>query len=97
MVNLLNQGQFLVLSVHFSCHYICIYYILIAECQGKDVKECCEKPTKYTHCALLDIDSVYFSRDPRNSSRLWTQDFMMNIEYLVISNGIYILFETCLP
>ena len=53
-----------------------------------------EKPTQY---ALLDVDSVHFSRAPRNSSRLWTQDFMMNIESLVIQKGIYILFETCLP
>ena len=56
-----------------------------------------EKPTQYAYHALLDVDSAHFSRSPRNSSRLWTQDFMMNIESLVIQKGIYILFETCLP
>ena len=28
--------------------YTSIYYFHIAECQGKDVEECCEKPTQYT-------------------------------------------------
>ena len=56
-----------------------------------------EKPTQYAYHALLDVDSAHFSRAPRNSSRLWTQDFMMNIESLVIQKGIYILFETYLP
>ena len=27
---------------------VSIYYFHIAECQGKDVEECCEKPTQYT-------------------------------------------------
>ena len=51
-----------------------------------------EKPTQYAYHALLDVDSAHFSRAPRNSSRLWTQDFMMNIESLVIQKGIYIYF-----
>ena len=63
------------------------YYSHIAECQGKDVEEY-EKPTQYAYHALLDVDNVHFSRAPRNSSRLWTQDFMMNIESLVIQKGI---------
>ena len=33
-----------------------------------------EKPTQYAYHALLDVDSAHFSRAPRNSSRLWTQD-----------------------
>ena len=69
------------------CHYTCNYYFHIAECQGKDVEEY-EKPTQY---ALLDVDSVHFSRAPRNSSRLWTQDFMMNIESLVIQKGTLVM------
>ena len=45
--------------------YKYIYYFYIAECQGKDVKECCEKPTQYTHHALPDVDSVHFSPAPK--------------------------------
>ena len=58
--------------------------IFILQSVKEKVWKCCEKPTQYTHHALLDVDSVHFSRAPRNSSRLWTQDFMMNVECLVI-------------
>ena len=52
-----------------------------------------EKPTQYAYHALLDVDSAHFFTGPKKQFQdFWTQNFMMNIESLVIQKGIYIYF-----